>query len=211
MNYRILVFLLVIPFFAIGQKTKVDLKNIEKNLTNSSSPYNYEKLIFKFKGLPKSLDSVEAQHLYYGRNFIKDKVSQTGDEFKSLAEAFKNNNFADCIRLGKILYNKDPTNLDVILILLRAYDQTKDVSNFTHHISQLRLLTDAIKNSGDGKSEKTAYKVNSVGDEYIFLNVMNIGQDYTRGSRPLKDGVIDVWEKGDSKIYIKVLYLDLIF
>lgn len=211
MNYKILVFLLVIPFFAYGQKTKLDLKSIEKNLKNSSSPYNYEKLIFKFKGLPKSLDSVEAQHLYYGRNFIKDKVSQTGDEFKSLAEAFKNNNFADCIRLGKIIYNKDPTNLDVILILLRAYDQTKDVSNFTHHISQLRLLTDAIKNSGDGKSEKTAYKVNSVGDEYIFLNVMNIGQDYTRGSRPLKDGVIDVWEKGDSKIYIKVLYLDLIF
>ncbi|MCW3167698.1 DUF4919 domain-containing protein [Chryseobacterium sp. 09-1422] len=211
MNYKILVFLLVIPFFAYGQKTKLDLKSIEKNLKNSSSPYNYEKLIFKFKGLPKSLDSAEAQHLYYGRNFIKDKVSQTGDEFKSLAEAFKNNNFADCIRLGKILYNKDSTNLDVILILLRAYDQTKDVSNFTHHISQLRLLTDAIKNSGDGKSEKTAYKVNSVGDEYIFLNVMNIGQDYTRGSRPLKDGVIDVWEKGDSKIYIKVLYLDLIF
>lgn len=208
MNYRILVFLLVIPFFAFGQKTKVDLKNIEKNLTNSSSHYNYEKLIFKFKGLPKSLDSVEAQHLYYGRNFIKDKVSQTSDEFKSLADAFKNNNFADCIRLGKILYNKDPTNLDVILILLRAYDQTKDVSNFSHHISQLRLLTDAIKNSGDGKSEKTAFKVNNVGDEYIFLNVMNIGQDYTRGSRPLKDGVIDVWQKGDNKIYIKVLYLD---
>ena len=211
MNYRILFFLLTLPFFGFSQKTKLDLKSIEKNLSNSGSPYNYEKLIFKFKGLPKSLDSIEAQHLYYGRNFIKDKVSQTGEEFKSLAEAFKNNNFADCIRLGKILYAKDPTNLDVILILLRAYDQTKDISNFSHHIAQLRLLTDAIKNSGDGKSEKTAFKVNNVGDEYIFLNVMNIGQDYTRGSKTLKDGVIDVWEKGDNKIYIKVLYLDLIF
>ena len=211
MNYRILFFLLFIPFFGYSQKGKLDLKSIEKNISNPSSPYNHEKLIFKFKGLPKSLDSIEAQHLYYGRNFIKDKVSQTGDEFKSLAEAFKNNNFADCIRLGKILYNKDPTNLDVILILLRAYDQTKDVSNFTNHLSQLRLLTDAIKNSGDGKSEKTAYKVNNVGDEYIFLNVMNIGQDYTRASKTLRDGVLDVWEKEGSKIYIKVLYLDLTF
>ncbi|CAD7805276.1 hypothetical protein CHRY9390_01343 [Chryseobacterium aquaeductus] len=211
MNYRIVFFILLIPFFGLSQKMKLDLKSIEKNLSNPSSAYNYEKLIFKFMGLPKSLDSIEAQHLYYGRNFINDKVSQTGDEFKSLAEAFKSNNFAECIKLGKPLYAKDPTNLDVILILLRAYDQMKDVSNFSHHISQLRLLTDAIKNSGDGKSEKTAYKVNTVGDEYIFLNVMNIGQDYTRGSRPLKDGVIDVWEKGDIKIYIKVLYLDLIF
>ncbi|MBW8522016.1 DUF4919 domain-containing protein [Chryseobacterium chendengshani] len=211
MNYRILVLLLFLPFFGYSQKAKLDLKSIEKNLSNPNSLYNHEKLIFKFKGLPKSLDSVEAQHLYYGRNFIKDKVSQTGDEFKSLAEAFKNNNFADCIRLGKILYSKDPSNLDIILILLRAYDQTKDVSNFTHHLSQLRLLTDAIKNSGDGKSEKTAYKVNNVGDEYIFLNVMNIGQDYNRDSKTLRDGMLDVWEKEESRIYIKVLYLDLIF
>ncbi len=211
MNYKIIIFLLFLPFFALSQKTKLDFKSIEKNISNSGSPYYYEKLVFKFKGLPKSLDSVEAQHLYYGRNFIKNKVSQTGDEFKSLAEAFKNNNFADCIRLGKTLYNKDPTNLDVILILLRAYDQTKDVGNFSHHLSQLRLLTDAIKNSGDGKSDKTAFKVNNVGDEYIFLNVMNIGQDYKRVSQPLRDGVIDIWEKEDIKIYIKVLYLDLIF
>ncbi|KNB62273.1 DUF4919 domain-containing protein [Chryseobacterium sp. Hurlbut01] len=211
MHYRILVFLFILPFLGFSQKTKMNLKSIEKNLSNPDSPYNYEKLIFKFKGLPKSLDSIEAQHLYYGRNFLKDKVSQTGEEFKSLAEAFKNNSFADCIRLGKILYAKDPTNLDVILILLRAYDQTKDISNFSHHLSQLRLLTDAIKNSGDGKSEKTAYKVNSVGDEYIFLNVMNVGRDYTRSSRTLTDSVIDVWEKDNDKIYIKILYLDLIF
>ncbi len=211
MNCRILFFLIILPFLGWGQKTKLDMKSIEKNLSNPNSVYNYEKLIFKFKGLPKALDSIEAQHLYYGRNFRKDKVSQTGDEFKSLAEAFKSNNIPECIRLGKILYAEDPTNLDVILILLRSYDQMKDVGNFTHHIAQLRLLTDAIKNSGDGKSEKTAYKVNSVGDEYIFLNVMNIGQDYNRVSKTLKDGMIDAWEKGDIKIYIKVLYLDSIF
>lgn len=208
MNYRILFFLFIIPFFGLSQKTKLDLKNIEKNLTNPTSVYNYDRLIFKYKGLPKSIDSTEAQHLYYGRNFKKDLVSQSGDEFKGLAEAFKNNNFLECIKLGKALYAKDPTNLDVILILLRAYDQTKDMGNFSHHIAQLRLLTDAIKNSGDGKSEKTAYKVNSVGDEYIFLNMMNVGQDYTRASKTLKDGVIDIWEKEENKIYIKVLYLD---
>lgn len=211
MNYRIVFFLLILPFFGLSQKTKFDLKNIEKNLINPKSVYNYDRLIFKYKGLPKSIDSTEAEHLYYGRNFRKDLVSQSGDDFKELAEAFKSNNFIECIRLGKVLYAKDPTNLDVILILLRAYDQTKDISNFSHHIAQLRLLTEAIKNSGDGKSEKTAYKVNNVGDEYIFLNVMNVGQGYTRSSKTLKDGVVDVWEKGDTKIYIKVLYLDFNF
>jgi len=211
MNFRIVFFLLILPFFGLSQKTKFDLKSIEKNLTNPKSVYNYDRLIFKYKGLPKSIDSTEAGHLYYGRNFRKDLVSQSGDDFKELADAFKSNNFIECIRLGKVLYAKDPTNLDVILILLRAYDQTKDIGNFSHHIAQLRLLTDAIKNSGDGKSEKTAYKVNNVGDEYIFLNVMNVGQGYTRASKTLKDGIIDVWEKEDIKIYIKVLYLDFNF
>ena len=85
-NYFFLIFFL----FSVGgfsQKLKPDFKSIEKNLKSSKSPYNYDKLIFKYKGFPKSLDSIEAQHLYYGRNFVKNKVSTSGDEFKNLAEA----------------------------------------------------------------------------------------------------------------------------
>ncbi|MFP3591926.1 DUF4919 domain-containing protein [Chryseobacterium sp. SIMBA_038] len=208
MKYHFFLLLLFVSVFGFSQKSKIDFKSIEKSLTNAQSPYNYEKLIFKYKGYPKSLDSIEAQYLYYGRNFRKDKISTLDDDFKKLAEAFKDKNFEECVKLGKVLYDKDPTNLDVLLILLRAYDSLKDGSNFTHHLGQFRLLADAMKASGDGKSEKTAYAVNSVGDEYILLNMLNIGQDYTRGSKALKDGMMDIWEKEDSKIYIKVLYLD---
>ncbi|MBT2621599.1 MULTISPECIES: DUF4919 domain-containing protein [Chryseobacterium] len=207
MKYYFFLLFLCISISGFSQKSKIDFKSIEKNLKNSESPYSYDRLIFKYKGIPKSLDSIEAQHLYYGRNFETNKLTTSDEDFKSLAEAFKNSNFDECIRLGKILYGKDPTNLDVLLILLRAYDNKKDISNFTHHLSQLRLLADAIKNSGDGKSEKTAYNVNSVGDEYIFLNILNLGEGYTRSSKTMKDGVIDVWEKENNKIYIKVLYL----
>jgi len=209
MKYQYILLFLFISVFGFSQNLKPDFKNIEKNLKKTDSPYNYDKLIFKFKGLPKSLDSIESQYLYYGRDFRDDTVSTLDAEFKSLTEAFKNNNFEDCIRQGKVLYEKDPTNLDVILILLRAYDSQKDGDNFVHHLSQLRALTGAIKSSGDGKSEKTAYYVNSVGDEYILLNMLNIGQDYTRSSKAVKDGMIDIWEKGDEKIYIKVLYLNV--
>ncbi|CAH0139053.1 hypothetical protein SRABI04_00491 [Chryseobacterium sp. Bi04] len=184
------------------------MKAIEKSLSNNGSPYNYDKLIFKYKGLPRSLDSIESQYLYYGRNFRTDKIITSDERFKSLAEAFKQNNFEDCIKQGKALYGKDPTNLDILLILLRAYDSLKDGSNFMHHLNQFRSLADGIKSSGDGKSEKTAYLVNSVGDEYILLNILKIGQDYTRGSKPSKDGMFDIWEKEGVKTYIKVLYLD---
>ena len=206
MKFKFLFLILIIPFLGFSQK--LDFKEIEKNLSNPKSNYNYDKLIFKFKGMPKSLDSIEARHLYYGRNFRKDKVSTLGDDFKGLADSFKAGDFEECIKKGKALYIKDPTNLDVILILLRAYDQTKKADDFVHHLSQLRLLTSAIRTSGDGKSEKTAFVVNSVGDEYIFLNILNVGQDYSRHSTTYKDSVIDVWTKESNTIYIKVLYMD---
>ncbi|KFF28146.1 DUF4919 domain-containing protein [Chryseobacterium vrystaatense] len=209
MKYPFFLLLVLFSVFGFSQKSKIDLKNIEKSLKNPDSPYNYEKLIFKYKVYPKSLDSIEAQYLYYGRNFREDKISTLDDSFKSLADAFKQNNFEECIKQGKILYEKDPTNLDILLVLLRAYDSQKDGSNFMHHLSQFRSLTEGIRDSGDGASEKTAYLVNSVGDEYILLNILNIGKDYERGSKVAKDGMFDIWEKDGRKLYIKILYLDL--
>ncbi|WP_027381080.1 DUF4919 domain-containing protein [Chryseobacterium daeguense] len=208
MKYHFFLLLLFVSVFGLGQKSKIDFKAIEKDLKNNKSPYNNEKLMFKYKAYPKSLDSIEAQYLYYGRNFKKDNVSTIDDEFKTLAEAFKKGDFDECIKQGKILYEKDPTNLDILLILLKAYDSKKDGSNFMHHLNQFRTLTEAIRSSGDGKTEKTPYLVNSVGDEYILLNILNLGQDYSRGSKPSKDGMLDIWEKDNSKIYIKVLYID---
>lgn len=208
MRHYILLLFLLFSVFSFGQKSAVDLKMIRKDLKNDKSPYNYEKLIFKYKAYPKSLDTIESQHLYYGRNFRNDLVSTTDEDFKLLAESFKNGDFDECIKKGKVLYEKDPTNLDVLLILLRAYDSKKDGSNFIHHLNQFRTLTDAVRSSGDGKSEKTAYLVNSVGDEYILLNILNLGQDYTRVSKPGKDGMFDLWQKDSNTVYIKVLYID---
>lgn len=208
MKYCFFLLLIFTSVFGFSQKLKTDLKTIEKDLKNEKSAYNYEKFIFKYKAYPRSLDTIEARYLYYGRNFIKNPVLTTDPDFKSLTEAFKSNNYQDCIRQGKILYDKDPTNLDILLILLKAYDYQKDGDNFMYHLSQFRALTDGMKSSGDGKTEKTPYLVNSVGDEYILLNILNIGQDYTRGSKSVRDGILDIWEKDNNKVYIKVLYID---
>lgn len=208
MKYPLFLLLLLTSVISFGQKAKIDLKMIGKDLKNQKSPYHYDKLIFKYKAYPKSLDTIEAQHLYYGRNFRSDLVSTTDEAFKTLAEAFKNGDFDECIKQGKDLYEKDPTNLDVLLILLQAYDSKKDGNNFLYYLSQFRTLTDAMRSSGDGKSEKTAYLVNSVGDEYILLNILNLGKDYERGSKPAKDGMLDIWQKDNNSVYIKVLYID---
>ncbi|MFC3159869.1 DUF4919 domain-containing protein [Chryseobacterium arachidis] len=158
MKYPFFLLFLFVSVFGFAQKSAIDFKAIEKNLKNEKSPYNYEKLIFKYKGYPKSLDTIETQHLYYGRNFRKDVVSTNDDDFKTLAEAFKTANFDECIKLGKILYEKDPTNLDILLILLKAYDSKQDSNNVIHHLGQFRALTGAIRSSGNGKLKRPLFR-----------------------------------------------------
>lgn len=207
MRLRLFFLLSIIPLICNAQIYKTDFKQIKRNLFDDKSGFSREKLVFKYKVYPKSLDSLEGVHLYYGRNFLGDNILTTDKEFMELANYYNNKDFAKCIELGKKLYNKDPTNLDILLILLKGYDEAKNSKDLLHHLNQFRLLTDAMKSSGDGKTEKTAYLVNSVGDEYIFLNMLNLGEGYTRKSKTLKDGVLDIWEKEEEKIYIKVLYI----
>lgn len=208
MRFCVVIFLFTATFFT-AQHTVQDLQKIGTDISSAQSPYRYERLIFKYQTLPASLDSLEAKHLYYGRNFLNEKIETTDPEFVKLAQHFRMNDLEKCISLGKELYAKDPTNLDVLLILMYAYEQKKDADAFLHHRKQLQALTDAIRFSGDGKTADTAYLVNNVSDEYTFLNLLNIGKDYIRHSQFLEDGVLDAWQKDTAKVYIKVIYLQL--
>lgn len=209
MKLKIFFCLFFLSFLGFSQIQPLDLKAIKSNLFDSKSPYNYEKLIYKFKGIPSDMDSTEAQHLYYGRNFsLQPVLDLDSPEFKAYASSFRDKDFKTCIASGPSLLAKDSTNLDVLLILFQSYDMSGDQSNAAYYFSQLRLLLDAIKFSGDGKTEKTPFVVNSVHDEYLFLDAMNKPMnDYVRGSKKAKDGMLDVWSKDSDKVFVKVLYL----
>ena len=92
--------------------------------------------------------------------------------------------------------------------MLQCNDRLQDSKNFGYYLVQFQTLTKAILDSGDGKKEKSAYLVNSVGDEYILLNVLRIPMDATRSSKIAKGGMYDIWENNDTTTYIKVIYND---
>ncbi len=50
MKYYFFLLFTLFSVFGFSQKSKIDLKAIEKSLKNPDSPYNYDKLIFKYKG-----------------------------------------------------------------------------------------------------------------------------------------------------------------
>lgn len=208
MNRIVLIFFLLISTFGFSQKSKIDLNKIKKEVSDQKSIYFYEKMVYKFQGLPKSIDSLEAIHLYYGRNFISKKISTNDEAFKNLLDDFKQEKYDEVIVKAKNLLFTDPTNLDLLMVMLQCYDRQKDFKNFSHHYSQFQILTRAMLDSGDGKSEKSAYLVNSVGDEYILINVIKIPREATRSSKPAKGGMFDIWQDNNTKTYIKVIYND---
>lgn len=166
-------------------------------------------MVFKYQALPKSIDSLEAIHLYYGRNFLDKTVSTSDDNFKKIMKDFNKQDYPKTIEKTKDLLSKDPTNLDLLMIMLQCYDKQKDTKNFVYYLNQFQLLTNAILKSGDGKSEDSAYLVNSVGDEYILLNVIRIPMQASRSSKPTEGGMFDIWNNNNTKTYIKVIYNDL--
>ncbi|MBO6200433.1 MAG: DUF4919 domain-containing protein [Chryseobacterium sp.] len=208
MNRIFLFFFLMMATFGFSQKSKINLDDIKKEITDKDSEFYYQKMLFKYKGLPKSIDSVEAQHLYYGRTFLDKTISTSDKSFKKLLDDFKKQDYAETITKANQLLSVDPTNLDLLMIMLQCYDKQQDVKNFTYYLSQFKLLTSAILDSGDGKSEDSAYLVNSVGDEYILINVIQIPRQASRSSKPATGGMFDIWENNNTKTYIKVIYND---
>ena len=172
MNRILLFFFLMMVAFGFSQKSKINLDNIKKEITDKDSDFYYQKMLFKYKGLPKSIDSLEAQYLYYGRTFLDKTISTSDKPFKKMLDDFKKQDYAETITKANQLLSEDPTNLDLLMIMLQCYDKQKDMKNFTYYLSQFKLLTSAILDSGDGKSEDSAYLVNSVGDEYILIKVV---------------------------------------
>ena len=55
------IFLALILLFQFSHFTaqNINLKEIKKEIENPSSQYNLEKILFKYKGLPIQLDSIE--------------------------------------------------------------------------------------------------------------------------------------------------------
>lgn len=208
MNRIFLFLFLMMAASGFSQKSKINLDDIKKEITDKDSEFYYQKMLYKYKGLPKSIDSVEAQYLYYGRNFLDKTVSTSDKPFKKLLDDFKKQDYTETITKANQLLSEDPTNLDLLMIMLQCYDKQQDVKNFSYYLSQFKLLTSAILDSGDGKSEDSAYLVNSVGDEYILINVIQIPRQASRSSKPATGGMFDIWENNSTKTYIKVIYND---
>lgn len=191
-------------FCIFGQN--IDLDSIKVNVQNENSNFYYEKLIYKFKFDPTTLSDEEVKNLYYGKSFSKYNPSFFDPDYLDFTQSFAKGNLKKAIMYGEKYLEKDPTNPEVLVYMETAYrKKDKESKNYYLYALQAKTLLACIMKNGDGKTEETAFKVNSVGEEYLIANILgkNI-RTYKRSSAINKEGVIDKFSKGNDSIYFKI-------
>ncbi len=191
-------------FCVFGQNINFD--SIKVNVQNENSNFYYEKLIYKFKFDPTTLSDEEVKNLYYGKRFSKYKPSFFDPDYLDFTQSFAQGNLKKAIMYGEKYLEKDPTNPEVLVYLETAYrKKDKESKNYYLYALQAKTLLDCIMKNGDGKTEETAFMVNSVGEEYLIANILgkNI-RTYKRSSAINKEGAIDKFSKGNDSIYFKI-------
>ncbi|HCA08209.1 DUF4919 domain-containing protein [Chryseobacterium sp.] len=191
-------------FCIFGQN--INLDSIKIDVQNENSKFYYEKLIYKFKFDPTSLSDEEVKKLYYGKKFSNYKPHFFDTDYLDFTKNFAQGNLKKAIIYGEKYLEKDPINPEVLTYLEIAYrKKDKEAKNYYLYSSQSKTLLNCIMKNGDGKTKETAFKVNSVGEEYLIANILgkNI-RTFKRTSSMEKDGTIDEFSKGNESIYFMV-------
>lgn len=198
--------LILLLFSFLGFSQNLNLDSIKINVQNENSDLYYEKIIYKFKFNPTSMSDEEVKNLYYGKNFSKYKTSFFDKDYLDFTKNFAQGNLKKAIIYGEKYLERDPTNSEVLTYMEIAYrKKDKESKNYLLYSLQSKTLLDCILKNGDGKTKETAFKVNSVGEEYLIADVLgkNI-RTYKRTSILQNDGAIDKFSKGSESIYFKV-------
>lgn len=186
----------------------IDLEEIKKSVTDSTSNYYYEKLVYKFGFDPSAMDSLEIKHLYYGKFYGKYKMSDFDKEKFEFTDLIRDKKFKKAIPIGERLLKKDPTKLEVLGFMVQAYE-AEDKENRQLPLRGIqfhRLLNTIIENGKQDKNEKF-FTVMSIADEYIVSGILGIDlYNFRRSSQIGKLGVTDLWKNGNKKLSFQVIY-----
>ena len=210
------VFFFLFSFITLGvfaqENDSIDFASYMKSIVrDSTSQYFYPKLREKVKTNPADLTVEDCFYLYYGEIF------QTNFTYKSIGgglsflrnperanfdKAAMSGNCKKAIQLGKIMLDRNPVDLTVLLHTSVCIDKQKKYVDEDYIPQRFRNLLTAIFSTGDGKTKETAIKIVNMEDDYVLKGVLGFlgGEE-----KLLFDGnrSYSVWTKGKNVLYFE--------
>lgn len=133
----------------------------------------YDALAARFAAMDSTLTMYDMALLYYGFAF---QPGYNGNKDSILSLILKEYNgkgdYQEAWNAGIQFLKDSPVSLTILNELFKAGSSLNlPEDQLEPYIFRLLTLLNIIEYSGDGKSAKTAFKVISVADEYIFMSI----------------------------------------
>lgn len=178
-NIKYLLPALCIMFLSAGtsaqtkvkdQKIKaVDMKYVQKKVTNKRSKSYYPKLLKRFMSNDTTLTLNDYRLLYYGQAFDSNYVPYTTADLR-IENMLKMQNYGDAIRLCDSVLDKMPLHMNANLLKGLALYAVNDEDPIAFRYRRRYInLCQAVLSSGNGQDCKTAFKTMYVADEYSVM------------------------------------------
>ena len=213
MKKYLTIIIAAISLTALSQKPiEIDMEDIESKTTDSLSYLYYPYLLEKYMVFDSTLTQEDFKYLYYGYVYT-DMYNPYGrhekeEEFYTL---YFDKHYNEAIPIGKEILLQYPINTKLIFKMLVCYHQLGEIEMSEKYAMLYYGLIRTIYFSGDGKSQKTAFKVINVSDEYEILSELGLqasGQALIGNCDKLSiDQKSQNVKKGEKKI--KELYFDI--
>jgi hypothetical protein len=148
--------------------SQIDFNKVYAQTTHEKSRFYFPKLLKRFQEVDTTLTDAEYMYLYYGytRSIHYSPMDNDATELRNLVESKQ---LEEAKPLIDTLDEKNPVNMNLTYSKgLVAFMEKNDI-DAKRFSSQTRGLFKAIMQSGDGKSEATAFVITSIEDEYFIL------------------------------------------
>lgn len=203
--------LVLVSLFSFGQ---VDTELIKKKVTENPQE-NFYPLLETFKSDPAKLSQEQLNQLYYGSKFVKiaytiGDYNRESDTFWKPAQKKLSKSKAEKIRdEAESKYLKNPLNKNLLNDMINIYSALDDREKADLCTKQKELITQTIKNSGDGTSEETAVCIINPAEIFLYLEeLINAGPkgEFTQKIKQLPDGsILQTYKIGDRQKFVKIV------
>ena len=210
-NLFIILTLTTLSVVAYGQKTKpVNLKQIQ-NVANTAI---YDKLYERFLENDTTLTIEDYSILYYGEAYRSSFKPKNRHDSIRVLNSYLNTDkelidFERVLGYTKLILEEYPFNIDQIFMTAIAYEQLGEENLSKMWFYKYDKLITTILNSGNGKSEKTAFIVTKIPDEYSIINALGLtpaGQALINNKKKLYDRIgIRENDYGINKLYFDIM------
>jgi hypothetical protein len=150
-------------------------------LSQQESKPTYESLLERVKKGDPAADFT-ALRLAYADNPPKDSEGTDSDTNKAMFSALRSKKYDEAVEYARKIVKGNFVDINAHYVLAVAYREKNDLEKEKFHRYVAEGLIKSILNSGDGKSQETAFVVISTAEEYVILRVLGL----TPGSQSLQ-------------------------